>query len=385
MAHALLGAVTCGRCGARVAATVSACARCTSPRLDAAPGTATGPYQGMLIGVVPATAGRRYAARAVDALPPLALLAAAAVGAFDGRWAVLVVAALVLAALLLIAANAVSSVRSGQTLGRRALRLRTVDDLSGAPLTAMDRLGRIPRVLRLRTTMTADLRAGRDPLGVARPPADALGEDASDADDAAPSVDEAVRRAHRRSAAPLAEAPVATAAALVLDSSERVSVSEPLMIGRKPEAQVDGVTYRVHPWADLSRTVAKSHALFAWSGSTMWITDLGSLSGTAIITAAGERRPLVAGVPTAASVGWIVELGRRRITIEPDASDTTSAASADAPAAAARDIGGPDAGASAASGSATAPHPDAGSSATDRMAAPAAAPTPTERTSPRAD
>ena len=62
----------------------------------------------------------------------------------------------------------------------------------------------------------------------------------------------------------------------------------------------------------------------------MWITDLGSLSGTAIITAAGERRPLVAGVPTAASVGWIVELGRRRITIEPDASDTTSAASADA-------------------------------------------------------
>jgi hypothetical protein len=333
MAHALLGAVTCGRCGARVAAAVATCSRCASPRLDAAPGTATGPYQGMLIGVVPAAAGRRYAARAVDALPPLALLVAAAVGAFDGRWAVILVAALVVAALAVLTANAVSSVRSGQTFGRRLLRLRTVDDLSGAPLTAMDRLGRIPRVLRQRTTMTADLRAGRDPLGVARPPADGLGEDATDADDAAPTVDEAVRRAHRRTAAPPTEAPVATAAALVLDSGERLAVAEPLVVGRKPEAQVDGVAHRVHPWADLSRTVAKSHALFAWSGSTMWITDLGSLSGTAIITPDGERRPLVAGVPTAASVGWTVELGRRRIAIEPDAPEQ-KAADASQPAAA---------------------------------------------------
>lgn len=384
MAHALLGAVTCGRCGARVAAAVSACSRCTSPRLDAAPGTATGPYQGMLIGVVPAAAGRRYAARAVDALPPLALLGAAAVGAFDGRWAVLVVVALVVVALALMAANAVSSVRSGQTLGRRLLRLRTVDDLSGAPLTAMDRLGRIPRVLRQRTTMTADLRAGRDPLGVARPPADALGEDALDADDTAPTVDEAVRRAHRRTAAPAAEAPVATAAALVLDSGERLAVVEPLVVGRKPEAQVDGVTHRVHPWADLSRTVAKSHALFAWSGSTMWITDLGSLSGTAIITADGERRPLVAGVPTAASVGWIVELGRRRITIEADVPGGLATPTGDAPRAEATDAGASSAGAPAASGSATAlpadPRPGAAA-----LTATSAAPTPTERTAPRAD
>jgi len=381
MAHALLGAVTCGRCGARVAAAVSSCSRCTSPRLDAAPGTATGPYQGMLIGVVPAAAGRRYAARAVDALPPLALLVAAAVGAADGRWAVLVVAALVVAALALMAANALSSVRSGQTLGRRVLGLRTVDDLSGAPLTAMDRLGRIPRVLRQRTTMTADLRAGRDPLGVARPPAEALGEDAPD--DASPTVDEAVRRAHRRSAAPAAEAPPATAAALVLDSGERLAVAEPLVVGRKPEAQVDGVTHRVHPWADLSRTVAKSHALFAWSGSTMWITDLGSLSGTAIITPDGERRPLVAGVPTAASVGWIVELGRRRITIEPDGSDAATAT--DPSPAAATEEGGPSARASASSGSATAPPAGSGSGAADRTAAAAPAPTPTERTALRAD
>jgi hypothetical protein len=379
MAHALLGAVTCGRCGARVAAASSTCTRCASPRLDAAPGTATGPYQGMLIGVVPAAAGRRYAARSLDALPPAALLVAAVTGAVDGRWPVIVVVLLVVASLAVLTANAVSSLRSGQTFGRRLLRLRTVDDLSGAPLTAMDRLGRIPRVLRQRTTVTADLRAGRDPLGVARPPADALGDDGVGGDDIGPTVDEAVRRAHRRTTSDRAESPVVSAAALVLDSGERVPITEPLVVGRKPEAQVDGVTYLVHPWADLSRTVAKSHALFAWSGSSMWITDLGSLAGTAVITAEGERRPLVAGVPTAASVGWTVELGRRRIAIEADAPDA-------APPETLRTLPGTTASspADAATGLAPAPDPRTRAAARPPTAA-AAAPTPTERTAPRAD
>ncbi|MFT2710870.1 RDD family protein [Clavibacter sp. Sh2126] len=379
MAHALLGAVTCGRCGARVAVAVSTCARCASPRLDAAPGTATGPYQGMLIGVVPAPAGRRYAARAMDAVPPAALLAAAVIGAGDARWPVLVVLLLVGAAFAVLTANAASSLRSGQTLGRRLLRLRTVDDLSGAPLTAMDRFGRIPRLLRQRTTVTADLRAGRDPLGVARPPADALGDDVAD-DDAGPTVDEAVRRAHRRTTSIRVEAPAPTGAALVLDSGERLAVTEPLVVGRKPEAQVDGVTHVVHTWTDLSRTVAKSHALFAWSGSSMWITDLGSLSGTAVITPEGERRPLVAGVPTAASVGWTVELGRRRIVIEPGAPEATASESPTAV---------PDATDASPADAVSDPGLRSRTGSRPPTAAPspavAPAPTPTERTAPRAD
>ncbi|OUE28859.1 RDD family protein [Clavibacter michiganensis] len=326
MPHALLGSATCARCGSRTGATQARCARCLSPRLDAAPGTATGPYQGMLVGVVPASAGRRYTALVLDAAPLLMLVGAAA-GAAGSRWPTGAVALMLLAPVAFVVANAVASLRSGQTLGRRVLRLRTVDDLSGAPLTAMDRLGRLPRGLRLRTTVTADLRAGRDPLGVAREPVDALGDDRDAADGATPGTDDPTRRARRRRAATPTrdEGLRSTAAALILDSGESVLVAAPIVVGRKPEAQVDGVVHDVHPWADLSRSVARTHARFSWSGSSMWITDLGSPSGTAIITPDGERRPLVARVPTAASIGWTVELGRRRLLIGPETPAATGA------------------------------------------------------------
>ena len=327
MPHALLGATTCARCGSRTGPGAMWCARCLSPRLDAAPGTATGPYQGMLVGVVPAAAGRRYTALLLDAAPLLLLAAVASAGAAGGRWPTGTVALTLVAATVFVVANAVASLRTGQTLGRRVLRLRTVDDLSGAPLTAMDRLGRLPRVLRLRTTVTADLRAGRDPLSVARAPLDALGDDRDPTDGATRGGDDPVRRARRRGAtAATPDEPIrSTAAALLLDSGESILVAAPVVVGRKPEAQVDGVVHDVHPWADLSRTVARTHALFAWSGSSMWITDLGSPSGTAIITPDGERRPLVARVPTAASIGWTVELGRRRLVIEQEPAPGTEA------------------------------------------------------------
>jgi hypothetical protein len=322
MPHALLGAVTCARCGSRTGQGVAQCTRCLSPRLDAASGTATGPYQGMLIGVVPATTRRRYAALALDTAPVL-LLAGAAASALGGHWPTGAIAALVLAGPGVVIANAIASLRTGQTIGRRVLQLRRVDDLSGAPLTAMDRLGRIPRGLRIRTTLTADLRAGRDPLSVARVPVDALGDDRDASDGATPTADDPIRRARRRSSsAPTPDDRITSAAAaLVLDSGESIRVGEPVVVGRKPEAQVDGVAHRVHPWADLSRTVARTHALFAWSGSNMWITDLGGPSGTTVITPDGERRPLVARVPTAASIGWTVELGRRRLVIQPETAE----------------------------------------------------------------
>ncbi|MBF4624007.1 FHA domain-containing protein [Clavibacter sp. VKM Ac-2872] len=286
----------------------------------------------MLAGVVPASAGRRYTALILDAAPLLLLAAAAAAAAATagGHWPTGALALTPMVAVAFVVANAVASLRTGQTLGRRILGLRTVDDLSGAPLTAMDRLGRLPRGLRLRTTVTADLRAGRDPLSVARAPVDVLGDDRDPTDGATRGEDDPVRRARRRgvAAATPDERIRSTAAALVLDSGESILVATPVVVGRKPEAQVDGVVHDVHPWADLSRTVARTHALFAWSGSSMWITDLGSPSGTAIITPDGERRPLVARVPTAASIGWTVELGRRRLVIEPESAPATDAVGA---------------------------------------------------------
>ena len=97
-----------------------------------------------------------------------------------------------------------------------------------------------------------------------------------------------------------------------------------LLIGRSPEntsglsrrdPRRPGVDHPLLGLADLSRTLSKTHALLEWSGTALFVTDLQSASGSVLVSPAGDRRPLVPGVPGAAAIGWTVQCGARSFTV----------------------------------------------------------------------
>jgi pSer/pThr/pTyr-binding forkhead associated (FHA) protein len=70
----------------------------------------------------------------------------------------------------------------------------------------------------------------------------------------------------------------------------------------------------VYRWADLSRTLSKSHARLEWDGRRVWITDLASTNGTFVRTA-GAPQPLIAYQRTPLAAESVLELGDRIVTV----------------------------------------------------------------------
>lgn len=318
--NALIGAISCGRCGAPLIPATAYCTRCGVLSVVAAPGAALGPYSGMLGDVVTASATRRYWSLAIDLLP-VALLAAGTaavtVSSAAGTVSVGPVAAALGALIVFTVSQLLLLLGTGRTLGRWLLGLRTVDDLSGSPVGARRLAGALVGLIGSRTTVTADLRRGRDPHTPARR---ALGT--AQLAQAAPHSRTPTRREGRRRMlatdaddgyAP--QARIAPFVTLVLDDDQAQQVDTSLLIGRRPDNRTGEPVHPLFAWTDLSRTLSKSHALVTWSGTLLWVTDLGSANGTTLVTPAGERRPLLPGQPTAAAPGWRVELGDRHFEI----------------------------------------------------------------------
>ncbi|KFF58867.1 hypothetical protein JF66_15260 [Cryobacterium sp. MLB-32] len=340
MGNALIGAVSCGRCGARLVVQNEYCNRCGVLRVAAVPGAALGAYSGMLGGVVTASAARRNWAHVIDGAPIVALstlaLVTLAATADSGHSAS---ALLWLGALaLLVAVQSLLLGWFGRTAGRSLLQLRTVDDLTGTPagLSALSPA---------RTTLTADLRRGRDPQTSARTALDTaeLGHGTpAGVIPAVPDVRRADARRPRRAKpaetndgyAP--EEVTAPSVLIVLDNEQILQVDESLLIGRRPENRADATVHPLFAWTDLSRTLSKTHALLTWSGTLLWVTDFGSANGTTLVTPHGERRVLIPGMPTAATPGWRVELGDRSFQVRASgivqAAEPAPAQTAPAPA-----------------------------------------------------
>lgn len=313
MTAALVGAASCARCGTGLGRSAALCPACGSLLLPAASGRVLGTSTPLLAGVARATPVRRYLALALDLVPLVAGVAVAVRLGVRGAYAGLALALLLTFAyagleLALLAAR-------GRTLGRLALGLRTVDDLTAQPPSVVRLAGRLvgrrgPR------TVTARLAGGRDPLQLA--PAALLGTDLAEG----PTPDAAVfAPAGVAEAGPLTPSEAVT---LVFDSGRRQVVRSTLLIGRSPENS-PGLSRRDprrpaadHPLlglADLSRTLSKTHVLVEWSGVALFVTDLQSANGTVLISPAGDRRPLVPGVPGAAGLGWTVQCGARSFAV----------------------------------------------------------------------
>lgn len=319
MVNALIGAISCGRCGAPLLPANAYCSRCGVLSVGATPGAALGPYSGMLGGIVTASAMHRYWSVAID-LVPVALLiggtGAVAISAPENVTGALLPA--VVGTLIVVnAAQLLLLLGTGRTLGRYLLGLRTVDDLSGSPVGFRRLPSALVRLIGSRTIVTADLRRGRDPLAPARNPLDT----AQLAQVSAPAGGSTRREGRLRIRATddddgyAPQARTAPFVTIILDNDQAQQVETSLLIGRRPDNRTGDDSHPLFAWTDLSRTLSKSHALVVWSGTLLWVTDLGSTNGTTLVTSSGERRPLLPGQPTAAAPGWRVELGDRHFDI----------------------------------------------------------------------
>jgi len=99
------------------------------------------------------------------------------------------------------------------------------------------------------------------------------------------------------------------------DGSSAV-IGRGLLLGRDPVAQ------SAHPTADLvrvhdvARSVSKTHALVTWERGHVWISDLHSTNGTAIVDDDGFETACSPEVPTPVPSGHSVLLGALRVVVQ---------------------------------------------------------------------
>jgi hypothetical protein len=321
---ALIGAASCARCGADLGQSAALCPACGALLLPAAPGGVLGTSSPLLAGVARASALRSYLAFAIDAIPVLAAIAIGVVLATRGAYGWLAWAVIGTVGYLGVSL-AVMGFR-GRSVGRWVCGLRTVDDLTGTPVSVRRMIRRISASRWTPRTVTASLADGRDPLDLA--PAGLLGTELAEG-----AVPEAAVFAPPTGTAEPARISATDTVTLVFDTGRRHLLRGTLLIGRSPEnsrgliprdLRLPAVDHPVLGLADLSRTLSKTHVLLEWSGRVLWVTDLHSANGSVLISPDGERRPLVPGIRGAAAVGWTVQCGARSFTVHMAAADSAS-------------------------------------------------------------
>lgn len=232
-----------------------------------------------LVLAVPASAGQRAASIVVDAAVPLTTLTAAVIAFAGGRNAI--AWTLVAAAAVALVATATARARTGRSAGHLAAGLRTVSLRTGAPAVPPEQRA------------TFDVRRGRDPVSPALAPF-------AFPADAPASATEAIALPAR---VPVVE----------LDSGQKLSLSNGLVIGRNPSPSA-GSDDDVFQWSDLSRTLSKSHTRLEWDGRLAWVTDLGSTNGT-FLRVGDASQPLLPLQRTPLPTPATLELGDRVATV----------------------------------------------------------------------
>lgn len=104
--------------------------------------------------------------------------------------------------------------------------------------------------------------------------------------------------------------------ALVLDTGERVAVTGPGLVGRRP---VPGTEQWAHLVTidDPAQSVSSTHLAFWPVDGGLDVLDRGSTNGTVLLDAAGKPWSLPPGQPARVGAGWTLVLGSRRITVTP--------------------------------------------------------------------
>jgi pSer/pThr/pTyr-binding forkhead associated (FHA) protein len=99
------------------------------------------------------------------------------------------------------------------------------------------------------------------------------------------------------------------------DDGREVAIGSSALIGRNPAAAAGEEVDQLIDFADLDRSVSKTHLELRVEGGTVWVNDRNSTNGTAVTGSDGVRQQLVPGAPVAAKSGATVEFGDRSFVI----------------------------------------------------------------------
>lgn len=103
--------------------------------------------------------------------------------------------------------------------------------------------------------------------------------------------------------------------AIRFDDGRQVTVDGTVLIGRNPAAAEGEDVEHLIDFADMGRSVSKTHLQLRVDGGTVWVADRNSTNGTAVTGADGLRIQLTPGNPVAARIGDTVHFGDRSFTI----------------------------------------------------------------------
>jgi uncharacterized RDD family membrane protein YckC len=112
-----------------------------------------------------------------------------------------------------------------------------------------------------------------------------------------------------------ARAPQPRGLAIRFDDGREVTVDGTVLIGRNPAAAEGEDVEHLIDFADMGRSVSKTHLQLRVDGATVWVADRNSTNGTAVTGADGFRNQLTPGSPVAARIGDTVHFGDRSFTI----------------------------------------------------------------------
>jgi len=103
---------------------------------------------------------------------------------------------------------------------------------------------------------------------------------------------------------------------LELETGRRVTVTGSALIGRNPQATGEGPVVLVAV-EDPTRSVSKTHAEMGVDAGGIWLVDRGSTNGTVLTRPGSAPQVLEAGVRVPVTVGAVVQVGDRRLTVHP--------------------------------------------------------------------
>ena len=102
--------------------------------------------------------------------------------------------------------------------------------------------------------------------------------------------------------------------AIIVDDGQRIEVNAPIVLGRAPEQTPSDA--RAVAIADSTRSLSRTHLRVAPAdGDAMWVEDTFSANGTRLQAPDGTTRPLPRGERVKVSLGTVLLLGERKLSV----------------------------------------------------------------------
>lgn len=102
--------------------------------------------------------------------------------------------------------------------------------------------------------------------------------------------------------------------AIIVDDGQRIEVNAPIVLGRAPEQTPSDA--RAVAIADSTRSLSRTHLRVAPAdGDTMWVEDTFSANGTRLQAPDGTTQPLPRGERVKVSLGTVLLLGERKLSV----------------------------------------------------------------------